>query len=40
MSIAYAGLFALQFIKTLPLDYFILLAVLSLALVLGGIALG
>ncbi|MFN3623119.1 MAG: DUF2157 domain-containing protein [Hyphomicrobium sp.] len=40
MSIAYAGLFALQFVKSLPLDYFILLAILSLALVLGGIALG
>lgn len=40
MSIAYAGLFALQFVKTLPLDYFILLAILSLALVLGGVALG
>ncbi len=40
MCIAYAGLFALQFMKDLPLDYFILLAILSLALVLGGIALG
>ena len=40
LCIAYAGLFALQFIKELPLDYFILLAILSLALVLGGIALG
>jgi len=40
MAIAYAGLFALQFIKEPPLDTFILLAILSLALVLGGIALG
>ena len=35
MSIAFAGLFALQFIKEMPLDYFILLAILALALVLG-----
>jgi uncharacterized membrane protein len=40
MTIAFAGLFALQFIESMPLDYFILLAVLSLALVLGGIGLG
>ena len=40
MSIAFAGLFALQFIKEMPLDYFILLAILALALVLGGIGLG
>lgn len=40
MTIAFAGLFALQFIKTLPLDSFILLALLSLALVLGGVVLG
>ncbi len=40
MSIAYAGLFALQFIKDPQLDSLILLAILSLALVLGGIALG
>ncbi|MFA5901165.1 MAG: DUF2157 domain-containing protein [Hyphomicrobium sp.] len=40
MTIAFAGLFALQFMKTLPLDYFILLGLLSLALVLGGVALG
>jgi uncharacterized membrane protein len=40
MTIAFSGLFALQFIKTLPLDNFILLAVLTLALVLGGVAYG
>jgi uncharacterized membrane protein len=40
MAIAFAGLFALQFIENQPLDAFILLAILSLALVLGGIALG
>jgi uncharacterized membrane protein len=40
MTIAFAGLFALQFFKSLPLDNFILLAIISLALVLGGIALG
>ena len=40
MTIAFAGLFALQFIETMPLDYFILLALLTLALVLGGIGLG
>ena len=40
MTIAFAGLFALQFIETMPLDYFILLALLTLALVLGGVGLG
>lgn len=40
MCIAFAGLFALQFMKNTQLDYFVLLAILSLALVLGGIALG
>jgi uncharacterized membrane protein len=40
MTIAFAGLFALQFIEVMPLDSFILLAVLALALVLGGIGLG
>lgn len=40
MTIAFAGLFALQFVETMPLDYFILLALLTLALVLGGVGLG
>jgi uncharacterized membrane protein len=40
MTIAFAGLFALQFVQTMPLDYFILFALLALALVLGGIGLG
>jgi uncharacterized membrane protein len=40
MAIAFAGLFALQFIEEMPLDYFILLAILALALVVGGIGLG
>ena len=40
MTIAFAGLFALQFIEAMPLDSFALLAVLALALVLGGIGLG
>jgi uncharacterized membrane protein len=39
-TIAFAGLFALQFLESMPLDSFILLAVLALALVLGGIGLG
>ena len=40
LCIAFAGLFALQFMMQVPLGFFILLAILSLALVLGGIALG
>jgi len=40
MAIAFAGLFALQFIEGAPLSNFILLAIGALALVLGGIALG
>lgn len=40
MTIAFAGLFALQFIKDPSLDSFILLAILALALVLGGVGLG
>jgi uncharacterized membrane protein len=40
MIIAFAGLFALQFIETMPLDYFILLALVTLALVLGGVGFG
>jgi uncharacterized membrane protein len=40
MAIAYAGLFALQFFENTAVDGFILLAILSLALVLGGVALG
>ena len=40
MTIAFAGLFALQFVESMPLDYFILLAILTLALVLGGVGLG
>ena len=40
MTIAFAGLFALQFIKEPHLDAFILLAIITLALVLGGVALG
>ncbi len=40
MVIAFAGLFAMQFIQSMPLDYFILLALFALALVLGGIGLG
>lgn len=40
MTIAFAGLFALQYMKSPALDTFILLAILTLALVLGGVALG
>jgi len=40
LCIAFAGLFALQFIKDPSLGAFVLLAILSLALVLGGVALG
>ena len=40
MTIAFAGLFALQFVETLTLDYLILLAVLTLALVLSGVGIG
>jgi len=40
MTIAFAGLFALQFIEEAPLSTFILLAIAALVLVLGGIALG
>jgi uncharacterized membrane protein len=40
MTIAFAGLFALQFVETVTLDYLILLAVLTLALVLGGVGIG
>jgi len=39
-TIAFAGLFALQFIEEAPLSTFILLAIGALVLVLGGIALG
>jgi len=40
MAIAFAGLFALQFIETAPLDHLILLAIVTLALVVGGIWIG
>lgn len=40
MVVAFAGLFALQFIEGPHLDTFVLLALLSLALVLSGVALG
>ncbi len=40
MTIAFAGLFALQFFENMPLDSFILLAILALALVVGGIGIG
>jgi uncharacterized membrane protein len=40
MTIAFAGLFALQFIETIPLDSLILLAMLTLALVVGGVWIG
>ncbi len=40
MTIAFAGLFALQFFESAPIDRLILLAVLTLALVLGGIWIG
>jgi uncharacterized membrane protein len=40
MAIAFAGLFALQFIETAPLDSLIVLAIVSLALVVGGIWIG
>jgi uncharacterized membrane protein len=40
MTIAFAGLFALQFIESVTLDHLILLAILALALVLGGIGYG
>jgi uncharacterized membrane protein len=40
MTIAFAGLFALQFVESVTLDYLILLAVLTLALVLGGVGIG
>ena len=39
-TIAFAGLFALQFIETVTLDHLILLAVLALALVLGAVGIG
>jgi uncharacterized membrane protein len=39
-AIAFAGLFALQFIESVSLDHLILLAVLALALVLGAIGIG
>jgi uncharacterized membrane protein len=40
MTIAFAGLFALQFVETVSLDHLILLAILALALVLAGIGHG
>ncbi|KWT71570.1 hypothetical protein APY04_0423 [Hyphomicrobium sulfonivorans] len=40
LVIAFAGLFAMQFIEGAALNEFIVLAVAALALVLGGIALG
>jgi uncharacterized membrane protein len=40
MTITFAGLFALQFVETVTVDYLILLAILTLALVLGGIGIG
>jgi uncharacterized membrane protein len=40
MTIAFAGLFALQFVESVALDMLILLAILTLALVLGGIGYG
>jgi uncharacterized membrane protein len=40
MTIAFAGLFALQFVETVALDHLILLAILALALVLAGIGYG
>jgi uncharacterized membrane protein len=40
MAIAFAGLFALQFIETVQLDRLILLAIVTLALVVGGIWIG
>jgi len=40
MTIAFAGLFALQFVESPPLGTLILLAVLALGLVLGGIGIG
>ncbi len=40
MAIAFAGLFALQFIETVQLDHLILLAIITLALVVGGIWIG
>ncbi len=40
MTIAFAGLFALQFVESFTLEYLILLAILALALVLGGIGYG
>jgi len=40
MAVAFAGLFALQFIESPPLDSLILLAIITLALVLAGIWIG
>jgi uncharacterized membrane protein len=40
MAIAFAGLFALQFIETASLERLIWLAIFSLALVVGGIWIG
>jgi len=40
MTIAFVGLFALQFVEKAALDTLILLAILTLALVLGGIGYG
>lgn len=40
LTIAFAGLFALQFIEDVSLDQFILLAIVTLALVLGAIGIG
>ncbi len=40
MTIAFAGLFALQFVESATLDTLILLAILALALVVGGIGYG
>ena len=40
MAIAFAGLFALQFIETVAIDSLILLAIVALALVVGGIGYG
>jgi uncharacterized membrane protein len=40
MAVAFAGLFAMQFIENPPLDNLILLAIVTLALVLAGIWIG
>ncbi len=40
MTIAFAGLLALQFIETVPIDNLILLGIVTLALVVGGIWTG